>query len=677
MKKHQISAISFALVFSLMLSFLQIFPLNAGAVSDSNIVYAAMEIIVSSEGDYGAVNANDNGAPSIGKLQWHATRALDLLKDIAKSDSASALSILGQTLYDEILNSADWSARVLDSSESAAVSALLLTETAMQLQDELAYNDILSYVTNAKALGITDPSAIVYFCDLNNQHGLGGAKRIAASAAESCGSYSQITCIALHNAALNDSAAAKYPTRRQKVYDYASNLDWDLLETDIDIGVAYSRPVNAVNSSSPVNDIKWLQSALNILGGYSLEVSGSFDGATQKALVEFEVQCHLFANGEASVYEIEHFAELLYIKENPKPASFYTVTTNGANLNLRAQASTSGSILAKMPNGSEIKLYSLSGDWAYVEYGGVKGYCSSEWITFKSANLPTDMQVKSNPKTLYRFGEAFDFARLILKVTYASGDYEYITDGFDYSGSTNTLGSGYLTFFYQGLTAQIEITVSDEISSIEICGTPKTEYSCGDTLDTQNMYIKVNYAGGAYEYIYSGFDVSADMYAVGSQQAVVTYCGKSAEYTVYISDRLAKLEVASMPTKTIYYTDEDFDSTGLVLKCTYASGAVKYVASGYDLFAFFDITGPSAAYIIYDELETKISFYVVKYGDANLNTVTNSYDALYILQASAGLVTINDYQIYASDLNFDSEINSIDALCLLKQIVYDEKSALN
>ncbi len=678
MKKIRISAMALALCFSLSVSFLRFPLLNVCALSDSDIVYAAMEIIVSSEGNYGSVNANDNGAPSIGKLQWHGTRALDLLKTVVAADASSALLILGQELYDEIINSSDWSARPLDSSESAAVSALLVTQTAIDAQNELAYADILSYVTNAKALGIDDPSAIVYFCDLNNQHGLGGAKRIAASAAESCGSYSQITCIALHNAALADSAASKYSARREKVYGYAVSLDWDLLQTDIDIGVAYSRPVNAVNSSSPSNDIKWLQSALNILGGYSLDINGSFDGATQKALVEFETVCHLFANGEASVYEIEHYAELLYIKANPKPASFYTVTTNGANLNLRATPSSSGSILAKMPNGSDIKVYSVSGDWAYVDYGGIKGYCSSEWITFKSANSITSLQVKSAPKTVYRFGEAFDFDRLILKATYASGDFEYITQGFDIQGDTDTLGSGCLTFTYQGVSTQIEITVSDEVSSIEICGTPKTEYTFGDAIDTQDMYIKVNYAGGAYEYIYSGFTVSADMNTLGTHSAVVTYCGASAEYTVTVGDKLTEIEVASMPTKTIYYLGiEEFDSAGLVLKCTYASGSVKYVASGYKIFPFFNISGQSPAYILYDGLETKITFYAVVYGDANLNTVTNSYDALYILQASAGLVDMNEYQLYAADLNGDAQINSIDALCLLKQIVYDDKSVLN
>ncbi len=672
MKRFNISAVALAVCFSLMLSLAKLLPIKVCAVSDSTIVYAAMEIIVSAEGDYGSINANDNGALSIGKVQWHATRALDLLKMIIAKNASSAISILGQTLYDEINSATDWSARTLSSAESTVVSQLLTTPEGIEAQDELAYNDILSYVSNAKALGITDPCAIVYFCDLNNQHGLGGAKRVAASASELSGSYAAITLATLHTAALADSTAGKYPTRRENVYNYVMSLDWETLETDIDIGVPYKRPEGTVGFASSDNDIRWLQTMLNLLGSYSLDVNGSFDGETQNALIEFETVCHLFANGEASASEIAHYAELLYIKANPKCDSFYTVTTNGANLNLRSTPSTSGSVLAKMPNGCEIELFSIDGDWAYVSYNGIMGYCSSEWITFKADNALTSLSVKSYPKTLYRFGEAFDFSRLILKATYTSGDYEYITSGFTASGNTNILGEGYVTITYQTMQTQIKIIVSDEISSIEICGTPQTEYTYGDEVSTDNMYIKVNYAGGASEYAYSGFEITADTSIVGQQSAVVTYCGVTAEYTITVADKLISLDVASLPKKMIYYYGtEDFDSTGLVLKADYASGSTKYIANGYKCFDFLTETGENPVYVLYDELRVKIMVYVVKYGDANLSKNVDSYDALYILQASAGLIDFNEYQNYASDVNYDLQINSTDALCLLKQIVYD------
>ena len=52
------------------------------AKTKNEIVQAAQKIIFGQEGNYSSVNANDNGAVSVGKVQWHAGRALALLKKI-------------------------------------------------------------------------------------------------------------------------------------------------------------------------------------------------------------------------------------------------------------------------------------------------------------------------------------------------------------------------------------------------------------------------------------------------------------------------------------------------------------------------------------------------------------------------------------------------------------------
>ena len=40
--------------------------------SIKEIATAASDIIFSNEGSYGSINRDDNGALSVGKLQWHA-----------------------------------------------------------------------------------------------------------------------------------------------------------------------------------------------------------------------------------------------------------------------------------------------------------------------------------------------------------------------------------------------------------------------------------------------------------------------------------------------------------------------------------------------------------------------------------------------------------------------------
>lgn len=191
-----------------------------------NIVAKAKEIIISSEGTYKSVNPDDNGALSIGCIQWHGNRALNLLKDIVAADTATALNLLGQVLYNEVVSSTSWSTRTLNSDEASRISALIDTAIGRAKQDQLVSDNILYYVNHGKNLGITSPSALVYFADIENQCGSGGSARIAKAAAALAGNR-EITLAILHQAALADAAAGKYPSRRNKVYNYALLLGWE------------------------------------------------------------------------------------------------------------------------------------------------------------------------------------------------------------------------------------------------------------------------------------------------------------------------------------------------------------------------------------------------------------------------------------------------------------------
>jgi len=65
------------------------------------------------------------------------------------------------------------------------------------------------------------------------------------------------------------------------------------------------------------------------------------------------------------------------------PAPTYSdgkVKTNGSRLMLRQKPSTSSKILAKMPNGSKLKIKSKTGSWYAVIYGGKDGYAYAKWV---------------------------------------------------------------------------------------------------------------------------------------------------------------------------------------------------------------------------------------------------------------------------------------------------------
>lgn len=96
------------------------FSININAefvLDDEKIVIAASKIIYELEGDYGSINPNDKGALSIGKIQWHATRALELLKIIIKMNAEQAKVILEENLYNEILQATNWNSRILNVEE--------------------------------------------------------------------------------------------------------------------------------------------------------------------------------------------------------------------------------------------------------------------------------------------------------------------------------------------------------------------------------------------------------------------------------------------------------------------------------------------------------------------------------------------------------------------------------
>ena len=187
----------------------------------SEVVQSAQKIIFGNEGGYGSVNANDNGAVSVGKVQWHAGRALALLKKICAEESGAA-SILGAALYGEITTAASgaWKARTVNSAEKAAISKLLSTDTGKRVQDAQAETDVGAYVDHGLAVGVEAPAALVYFADMENQGGGGASARVAAAAKK------PVTLDTIHAAGLADRVMGKYATRRKKVYEAAKKLKW-------------------------------------------------------------------------------------------------------------------------------------------------------------------------------------------------------------------------------------------------------------------------------------------------------------------------------------------------------------------------------------------------------------------------------------------------------------------
>lgn len=272
-------------------------PVQAAQVQMDAVVSAAAQILYHNEGSYNSVNPNDNGAVSIGKLQWHGWRALSLLQTITKADEVQAQELLGDTLYQEIVSTTDttkWSTRKFTTKEASAVKKLLASQESKEAQDVLAVKDITEYIEQGLRLGITNEPALVYFADLANQGGAGASGRVALSASRYTGSYETVTLNELHEAAICDSVMGNsaYQKRRFETYQYATNLGW-----------AYCAAADSYIPSDYESAIgfgtAWVQRALNTCIHAGLTVTNTYDDATKAAVSNFQSVKKLTVDGYA------------------------------------------------------------------------------------------------------------------------------------------------------------------------------------------------------------------------------------------------------------------------------------------------------------------------------------------------------------------------------------------
>jgi murein DD-endopeptidase MepM/ murein hydrolase activator NlpD len=194
-------------------------------VSGGNLASIAANIISGQEGSYTSIEWNDAGASSIGRFQWRAGRAKELLKSIRTSDQAGFDTIINahssMDFVTQCMESSEpWDHFLLgkNSSRGAAVQEILGTDPSHKTQDSLAQSDCQGYINAGKKYGLKDNGALIFFADCYNQNPA-GAIRIAKIAAASGGSLA-----AIYNAAMADSVLGKYSSRRTSVYNSIKKL---------------------------------------------------------------------------------------------------------------------------------------------------------------------------------------------------------------------------------------------------------------------------------------------------------------------------------------------------------------------------------------------------------------------------------------------------------------------
>ena len=226
-----------------------------------------------SNGNYTAVNANDGGAPSVGRYQFNRGRATKLLHRIVnallangKYTDASIKSLLGDSLYNYILSEST-SNFTLTNAQVNAIKTILSTDEGMIQQDLQMTNDCVNYYNSyLKKLGLVLPaqeSVVIYLA--SSVHRTGNNKVAssvikAASANNSVG-ITSLTLDQIHAEMMRTDEGKKYKSRYDKHYAYLKGTkdvgngtdqyeDMDISQTMIDVAQLNTSSISDTYSST-------------------------------------------------------------------------------------------------------------------------------------------------------------------------------------------------------------------------------------------------------------------------------------------------------------------------------------------------------------------------------------------------------------------------------------------
>ena len=203
--------------------------------------------------------------------------------------------------------------------------------------------------------------------------------------------------------------------------------------------------------------------------------------------------------------------------------------------------------------------------------------------TIEITNDIKSISIKDAPKSNYNYGDTIDTSTGSIEVTRANGDKETVslsdsritTTGFDTSIAKENIPVT-VKFTENGITKETNYTINvkDDVSSITLVGTPKTDYKYNESLDLTGLTLTVTRPSGTTPNIavansmVSGYNPEK----LGTQTVTITYGGKTATFSVDVKDYLKDIELVK-PNKVNYKLNESLDLTGASITEVMASGA--------------------------------------------------------------------------------------------------------
>ena len=199
-------------------------------------------------------------------------------------------------------------------------------------------------------------------------------------------------------------------------------------------------------------------------------------------------------------------------------------------------------------------------------------------------------------KLVYECGEELDLTGGKIEKVMASGtkiDVALSDSSVSISGYDKTkAGSQTINVTYEGITKQFGVTVEDNVQSVTLIGTPKTEYKYGESLDVAGLQLEVTSSSGSKQHVTVTPSMVTEFNSnqLGEQILIITYKGKTVQYKVNVKDYVKDIEIVE-PTKLVYKLNETIDLNGGTVRAVMASGtATSPVAMTSAMITGFDST---------------------------------------------------------------------------------------
>ena len=303
----------------------------ADLIAGGGLASMASSIIFAEEGGYTSINGNDNGAISIGKIQWHADNARNLLIKIREKNFTKFDNLCDDNNAPDLIDKLNesWSSFIAGKGTDyyKAISAILNTPEAKEAQDESAMEYVQRYIDDGKKRGITDYGALIYWADLQNQGGYGGASKCYEAASK------PVTLDSLHSGAMS-TYMGNYPSRRNRVYNKIKELESQgkleeaNLTTDvnsINLGGQYLWPVPHTQNITSKYGPRTLAGINDGGFHYGIDIAGGGDLGKPVVAVDDGVVAKISNNeyGEGNCIFIQlnknknHYATYMHLCEKP------------------------------------------------------------------------------------------------------------------------------------------------------------------------------------------------------------------------------------------------------------------------------------------------------------------------------------------------------------------------